>query len=682
MAGSPNALTGQESSATSSIVTNTREEHNLSHGEDRATEGEHKDEAESTGKIHESTESECKPPSLWGAMPSCSLLKAQETQTEAQDIEDDASVGSADTNTIYNEREKAEMRAQRHEKRKGKQPLRPSPMTSVNQYRTGNFPSQTPQFAHDDDGPSLHRTDERSIFQQMLEQQNAFALEEARLEILAEQDHQLKDSKGLAEVDYRTEISRRGQGNHRANAPRNNPVTHAPAAYRNPYSPQRFASKIPKTQIPASTAQQNQFVDQIAHVEIPNAEMLPDEIRDRDFLHNFLENQCRAAIGAYEKFHGNQSFDGPATASLNPVGSMHDGFGMKGSDLDLLLHCPTSSALANLRESQFHVGLERLLLSSELGARVFTSRTGEISIRGCERPDEDLLQKLWDESNKREEVESKSTQQQDDEKLVTLYGLAIGEGWYSEPEREIINDFRNAVNNGQVTSDLNRCRERLQDLPDVLSRFRERGAGRFEMPNSAGVRWNIYFRNETGMFNRKLLRCYALCDERVVRMAVFVRAWARKRDVCSTFRGTLSHYGYLLLVLHYAINIASPAVIPNLQLQLQPSRGGAPGNPTTCEGHDVRFWQDEEGIRQAASEGKLSYNGESLGSLLRGFFHYFAGYPDFHRQPFHFRDQAVCIKVDGGLVPKRDLDWVEAKLKQVRPMHDPDAEPVTVSQHT
>src|SRR5436305_13240351 len=89
----------------------------------------------------------------------------------------------------------------------------------------------------------------------------------------------------------------------------------------------------------------------------------------------------------------------------------------------------------------------------------------------------------------------------------------------------------------------------------------------------------------------------------------------------SAYRGTLSSYGYVLMVLHFLINVAMPPVVPNLQHFWRPP---APENEINCQGYDVRFWRDERAIKRSAEQGFLSRNRETVGSLLRGFFEYFS----------------------------------------------------------
>ncbi|KAI9740797.1 MAG: hypothetical protein M1835_003130 [Candelina submexicana] len=149
-------------------------------------------------------------------------------------------------------------------------------------------------------------------------------------------------------------------------------------------------------------------------------------------------------------------------------------------------------------------------------------------------------------------------------------------------------------------------------------------------------------------------------------MVIFVKAWAKTRTINSPYHGTLSSYGYVLMVLHYLVNIATPPVLPNLQLLWQrskmPEGEGMEKESELIKGYDVRFWRDEEEIRKCAGKGELTRNNESLGELLRGFFVYYAqqgvGSP---MGGFNWSQSVLSLRTRGGLVSKREKGWTGAK---------------------
>ena len=260
-----------------------------------------------------------------------------------------------------------------------------------------------------------------------------------------------------------------------------------------------------------------------------------------------------------------------------------------------------------------------------------------------------------------------------DEELVRLYVLAMTEGWFNDAERKIIYRFVNSANKPSASSgrqELDEARTALNSLPDVLSRYRERVPDtHLDFPkDGVGIQCDINFSNHLALHNTQLLRCYSHCDPRVRPMVLFVKAWAKKRKINSPYHGTLSSYGYVLMVLHYLINIAAPPVVPNLQLSWQASPKESVDDQL-CNGSDIRFWRAEKDIRLAANRGMLTENRQPLGFLLRGFFQYYAqegrGVPC---GGFSWSRSVVSIRTNGGLLSKQEKGWVEARTEIVEPV--------------
>ena len=259
-----------------------------------------------------------------------------------------------------------------------------------------------------------------------------------------------------------------------------------------------------------------------------------------------------------------------------------------------------------------------------------------------------------------------------DEELERLYLLAIGEGWFDDDERKIIFHFVNSLRkpNSNRTSELEEARAALSTLPDVLSRYRERTADKhLDFPkDGVGIQCDINFSNHLALHNTQLLRCYSHCDTRVRPMVLFIKAWAKRRKINSPYHGTLSSYGYVLMVLHYLINIAVPPVVPNLQLAWQVT-SKEPVEEQQCKGFDVRFWRAEKDIRTAAQRGMLTQNRLPLGFLLRGFFQYYSqegrGVPC---GGFSWSRSVISIRTDGGLLTKQEKGWVEARTEIIEPI--------------
>ena len=251
-----------------------------------------------------------------------------------------------------------------------------------------------------------------------------------------------------------------------------------------------------------------------------------------------------------------------------------------------------------------------------------------------------------------------------DEELVRLYKLAIKEGWFEPPERLVIVKFIEAVSLYGADGDhkaLVELRLQLHNLPDVLSRYRVPPESHLDYPKTGvGIQCDINFSNHLALHNTCLLKCYSLCDPRVQPMIVVVKAWAKSRKINSSYHGTLSSYGYVLMALHYLMNVAQPQIIPNLQLVPQAS---VPENDYGLNGYEVRFWRSEQEIIEAARRGQLTQNStDTIGSLLRGFFQYYA-YP--HGGGFSWATDVLSLRTPGGLLRKEDKGWTGAKTVTV-----------------
>ncbi|KAG0642791.1 hypothetical protein HOY80DRAFT_1007755 [Tuber brumale] len=62
-----------------------------------------------------------------------------------------------------------------------------------------------------------------------------------------------------------------------------------------------------------------------------------------------------------------------------------------------------------------------------------------------------------------------------------------------------------------------------------------------------------------------MLQTYSRCDPRIKEMVLFIKWWAKRRHINSPCRGTLSSYGYALMIIHFLINAVDPPVSINLQ---------------------------------------------------------------------------------------------------------------------
>ncbi|KAL9025655.1 MAG: hypothetical protein Q9196_005555 [Gyalolechia fulgens] len=252
-----------------------------------------------------------------------------------------------------------------------------------------------------------------------------------------------------------------------------------------------------------------------------------------------------------------------------------------------------------------------------------------------------------------------------DDELIRLYKLAIHEGWFEPHERKTIYNFFKAVEGSKNTDQVAECRAQLFSLPDVLNRYRPPPEHQLDYPTEGvGAQCDIIFSNPLAVHNSAMLRCYNLSDPRVKPMVLFIKAWARRRKINSPYHGTLSSYGYVLMVLHYLVNVARPPVCLNLQTVDMAARDGSVENTHIIDGYAVRFWRNEAEIQHWARNGNITADSHStIGSLLRGFFQYFT----VQHGGFSWAMDVLSLRSPGGILPKSVKGWTAAKTEVLDP---------------
>ena len=326
----------------------------------------------------------------------------------------------------------------------------------------------------------------------------------------------------------------------------------------------------------------------------------------------------------------------PAHVKLKCYGSMANGFAVAGSDMDLLLMFPKDEGPIGSMESDCGRMFEKRLLDEGIGARLLTKTRVPI-LRVCQSPGQELLEAL-----RTYRVKSIDQDREDKiEKKMKKLGLKSNR----LPEDPVPHGTDAIVE-----------LENPAEIPLPPSPIQEPAS--IEFDRNVGVQCDINFTNYVAMHNTALLRCYCICDDRVKQLGLVVKAWAKARKINTPYYGTLSSYGYILMVLHYLLNVADPPVIPNLQVwaKADDSWKENPKDIPLFEGFDVRFFGDEDMLQKMSARGEINTNRESLGSLLRGFFSYYA-----NPRGFHFGQEVISIRTRGGILRKTSKGWTEAK---------------------
>ncbi|EXJ81608.1 hypothetical protein A1O1_07673 [Capronia coronata CBS 617.96] len=343
---------------------------------------------------------------------------------------------------------------------------------------------------------------------------------------------------------------------------------------------------------------------------------------------------------------------------LKCYGSLANGFALAGCDMDLLLSLPswsrqrdpaTVSAQTDPQqesafdeedeERAFNMEIRRVLekayLDEGYGARLLTNTRVPI-LRICQSPSSDLLKNLrenraaWEKSS------------------------------FETPAADV---SPSPADGQEIPADVDSVEQALADLKVDNTAPRPstpRGNTGLEFTGDCGIQCDINFTNFVALHNSALLKLYHGFDQRVADIGVFVKIWAKTRDINTPYRGTLSSYGYILMVLHYLMNVASPPIIPNLQHLAKVEDDWNPGKKIELfEGFDVRFLQDPKDIDQLRRDMSANKNHESAGQLLRGFFRYYGT-----REGFHWTRDVISIRHKGGILSKQEKGWTEAKWAQ------------------
>lgn len=378
------------------------------------------------------------------------------------------------------------------------------------------------------------------------------------------------------------------------------------------------------------------YLEESALVALQTA-LTPAEGQEKEAFRRELEGIAQSTISRYTQ--ANLTLN-PNNVKLKCYGSLANGFAVQGSDLDLLLMFPRDEGPLGNIETDCRRLLEKALLAEGYGARLLTNTRVPI-LRVCQQPTLELLRNLRNYRLKWEEEEQISMEKHKGKDPDILKADRL----------PILNDEQLlAASKAFAELDLSPTEIPLPPSP-------VRDPASLEYKGDLGIQCDINFSNYVAIHNTTLLRCYAKCDPRVRDMGLFVKAWAKARKINTPYHGTLSSYGYILMVLHYLMNIAKPPVIPNLQhLARDADAWAGKTEVELVEGFDVRFDNNERAIENAASAGQMTENKQSLGTLLHGFFWYYSD-----RQGFHWQNEVISIRTVGGILKKPSKGWTEGK---------------------
>ncbi|EAU34703.1 predicted protein [Aspergillus terreus NIH2624] len=383
---------------------------------------------------------------------------------------------------------------------------------------------------------------------------------------------------------------------------------------RGPAGPGYSYTHAPKTRFgnqqsnPARRKQiQTNYMDCLA-ARIPLHGPLDDRSKDKKTLQALLARISREAVKQHARDHGLEIPD--EAVSLQCFGSSRNGFSLPGADLDLLFSMHMDPTIAKLEAECPRILQDAFELAGFHSSLITKARVPIIKICGVTTQ---LLHSL------------KSKIQKEDPSLGCA-NSAVDQDPYSGPHSP-----------AQFASD-------------------------HDLAIPGAMQCDINFSGHLALYNTELLRSYALCDERVRAVGIFVKMWAKARKINTPYHGTLCSYGYILMVIHYLMNIVYPPLVPNLQLMYHSSERR---DTTSINQHGLGFFSNEAKLKGKAWIDPRYVNQQSIGELLRGFFAYYGSRGTYApRGGFDWVRDVISIRTLGGLLSKDEKGWTAAQTDE------------------
>jgi DNA polymerase sigma len=150
---------------------------------------------------------------------------------------------------------------------------------------------------------------------------------------------------------------------------------------------------------------------------------------------------------------------------------------------------------------------------------------------------------------------------------------------------------------------------------------------------------DICINNALALQNTKLVSDYSKIDERMKYLSFVVKYWAKKRQINEPYRGTLSSYAYILMIIHF-LQQSKPPILPVLQ---QMHDSDETPNRVEIEGFDCYYYSKVEKLARFGSA-----NTSSLGQILFQFFRWFACEFDWENSVISPRLGTCISKVEKG----------------------------------
>ncbi|WZN64890.1 UTP:RNA uridylyltransferase [Chloropicon roscoffensis] len=157
------------------------------------------------------------------------------------------------------------------------------------------------------------------------------------------------------------------------------------------------------------------------------------------------------------------------------------------------------------------------------------------------------------------------------------------------------------------------------------------------------IECDICVNNLLAVENTSLLRLYSEIDPRLKELVILIKHWSKCRGVNGAFKGTLSSYAYVIMVIHL-LQTVQPAILPCLQ-------DDSLYRPTVDK--VVDGWECRYSDEASKFEGFGSLNKMTTAELLYQFFYYW-GYRH------NYKSSVVSMRV-GDWLSKEEKGWTTRK---------------------
>ena len=160
-----------------------------------------------------------------------------------------------------------------------------------------------------------------------------------------------------------------------------------------------------------------------------------------------------------------------------------------------------------------------------------------------------------------------------------------------------------------------------------------------------GIECDICVNNLLAVENTLMLKRYSEIDVRLKHLVILIKHWSKCRGVNGAFKGTLSSYAYVIMVIHLLQSV-QPAVLPRLQSDQYRWTVDKKVDGWECKYNDERELFHEFGRS----------NNMTTGELLQLFFEYWGYRHNYKRTVISIRTGEALTKEDKGWTTRKQGD--------------------------